>query len=142
MGSGMPNELFRKKAMESISSPDKLTDYLRVTNPGVWVILAATLLLLGGLFAWSAVGTIQTTEDAKVVVKNGTATITPEGEPKSVKVGMTLRIDSQTEVISSTQKDEIGETVFIAQVSLPDGVYKADIITEEVHPIQFLLQSN
>ena len=30
--------VFRKKTLERISSPDQLTDYLCVTNPGIWVI--------------------------------------------------------------------------------------------------------
>ena len=31
--------------------PDQLTDYYRVTNPGIWVILSAVILLLAGVFA-------------------------------------------------------------------------------------------
>lgn len=46
--------VFRKKALERMSSPEQLTDYLCVTNPGIWVLLAAVILLLGALFAWSA----------------------------------------------------------------------------------------
>ncbi len=53
--------LFRKKAMERISSPEDLTSYLRVTSPGMWIILAAVIAMLVGLFAWSAVGTLETT---------------------------------------------------------------------------------
>jgi len=51
--------LFRKKAMARISSPEDLTSYLRVTSPGMWIILAAVIVLLAGLFAWSAVGTLE-----------------------------------------------------------------------------------
>ena len=50
--------VFRKKALERMSSPEQLTDYLCVTNPGIWVLLAAVILLLGALFAWSAIGTL------------------------------------------------------------------------------------
>ena len=41
--------LFRKEAMERISSPDDLTSYLRVTSPSVWIILTAVIALLVGL---------------------------------------------------------------------------------------------
>ncbi|HAG12584.1 MAG TPA: NHLP bacteriocin system secretion protein, partial [Ruminococcus sp.] len=34
-------QVFRKKSLDRISSPEQLTDYLRVTNPGIWVVLAA-----------------------------------------------------------------------------------------------------
>ena len=46
--------VFRKKTLDRIASPEQLTDYLRVTNPGIWVILVAVILLLAGVFAWSS----------------------------------------------------------------------------------------
>ena len=47
--------VFRKKTLDRIASPEQLTDYLRVTNPGIWVILVAVILLLAGVFAWSMI---------------------------------------------------------------------------------------
>ena len=35
--------VFRQKTLERISSPEQLTDYLRVTNPGIWAVLAAVI---------------------------------------------------------------------------------------------------
>lgn len=40
--------VFRKKTLDRISSPEQITDYLRVTNPGIWVVLVAVILLLAG----------------------------------------------------------------------------------------------
>ncbi len=37
MASG-EQSLFRKETMDRISSPEDLTDYLKVTNPGIWAI--------------------------------------------------------------------------------------------------------
>ena len=62
--------IFRKETLDRIASPDQLTDYLRVTSLGIWVILATVILLLFGLIAWSAVGTLETKAEAKVVVKD------------------------------------------------------------------------
>ena len=45
----MDNEqtsLFRKESVESIQSPEQLTDYIKVTNPGIWIILFAIIILL------------------------------------------------------------------------------------------------
>ncbi len=39
--------IFREKALEKITSPEQLNNYLKVTNPAVWMILAAVILLLG-----------------------------------------------------------------------------------------------
>ena len=46
--------LFRKKSMERITSPEHLTQYLRVTNPGIWIILMSVIVLLAGILVWSA----------------------------------------------------------------------------------------
>ncbi len=134
------NNLFRKKALDRISSPDQLTDYLRVTTPGIWVILLAVIVLLAGLLAWSAVGTIETKSDAKVIVKNNSArVITLDGS--EIKTGMPLRLVSKDYVIASCEEDTYGRSVGITEVSLPDGSYDGVVITETIHPISFLLES-
>ena len=37
----MSDQIFRKKSLDRISSPEQLNDYIRVANPGIWMILAA-----------------------------------------------------------------------------------------------------
>ena len=59
----MANEtsgLFTKKAEDKLRSPDDLDEYVRVTNPSVWVVLGACVVLLLGLFAWGFFGTAET----------------------------------------------------------------------------------
>ncbi|MBO7348753.1 MAG: hypothetical protein J6U27_02205 [Spirochaetales bacterium] len=58
--------LFREKVLEKISTPEQLSGYLRVTNPSVWIVLAAILLLLIGLFIWAVNATIETTVSTRV----------------------------------------------------------------------------
>ena len=41
--------IFRKKSIERISSPEQLHDYIRVTTPGVWLVLIAIIILLVGV---------------------------------------------------------------------------------------------
>ena len=50
--------IFREKSMERVSSPEALNDYIRVTTPSVWVVLAALVILLVGMLAWSIFGTV------------------------------------------------------------------------------------
>ena len=50
---------FREKSVERISSPEDLDDYIRVTTPSVWIVLAAILILLIGMLAWSVFGTVE-----------------------------------------------------------------------------------
>ena len=134
--------LFRKKAMNRISSPEDLTSYLRVTSPGMWIILAAVIALLAGLFTWSAVGILETTVDAPAIVQNHTAQIAASGQgADELQAGMPLRISSQEFVIASVDFDEYGRATARAEVSLPDGTYDAKIVVEQTKPIEFLLES-
>ena len=48
------NNRFREKASKKLRSPDDLDEYVRVTNPSVWVVLAACATLMIGLFAWAS----------------------------------------------------------------------------------------
>ena len=134
--------IFRKKAMNRISSPEDLTGYLRVTSPGLWIILAAVIALLVGVFAWSAVDTLETTVDATAIVGNHTAQIVVSSQgADTLQAGMPLRISSQEFVIASVDYDEFGRAVAYAEVSLPDGTYDATIVVEQTRPIEFLLES-
>ena len=45
----MNQQLFRKKSVDKVSSPEQLNEYIRVANPGVWMVLAAIVILLAGV---------------------------------------------------------------------------------------------
>ena len=133
------NEVFRQKSLERISSPEQLTDYLKVTNPGIWVMLAAVIVLLGGLFVWSMVGNLETLTDASALVENGQAQINVTDSSKGeISSGMTVRIGNDEYRISSVEKDEFGRIVAFAPVNEADGKYDVKIVTESIHPIEFL----
>jgi hypothetical protein len=133
------NEVFRQKSLERISSPERLTDYLKVTNPGIWVMLAAVIVLLGGLFVWSMVGNLETLTDASALVENGQAQINVTDSSKGeISSGMTVRIGNDEYRISSVEKDEFGRIVAFAPVNEADGKYDVKIVTESIHPIEFL----
>ena len=45
----MANEtVFRDKSIERISSPDQLNDYVKLSDPGIWFVLAAIVVILTG----------------------------------------------------------------------------------------------
>lgn len=132
--------VFRKKTLERINSPEHLTEYLHVTNPGIWAVLAAVILLLAGILAWAAIGTLETTLEATVVVEEHTAKIVPAGA-ESLSAGMPLRIAGQEFMIDAAETDEYGRTTGTADVALPDGTYNGVVVVERTHPIDFLLTS-
>ena len=132
--------IFRKKALERISSPDQLTDYLNVTNPKIWVILAAIIALLVGLLAWGTIGTLETSAKVKVIVEEHMAQVIPLGSERLAE-GMTLCVASQETVIASTGRDDFGRIFGVAELPLPDGVYDGTVVVEQTRPIDFLLES-
>ena len=133
--------IFRKETLDRISSPEQLTDYLRVTSPGIWIVLAAIVTLLVGFFVWMGVDTIETTVPVGVSMEGAHATVAvTEGDVK-IEKDMTLRVGGKETVILSTETDEYGRTVGLADVDLTDGMYEGVLVTEAVHPIQFLISS-
>ena len=133
--------VFRQKTIDRMSSPDELTDYLKVTNPGVWTVLIAIVVLLAGILAWSCVGTLQTKADAKVVVQGDAASVLVS-DPYTVDEGMIVTLSDQTYRIESTTTDPYGKTVGLARVTLPDGTYDGTVVVDETRAIDFLLQGN
>ena len=51
--------IFRQKSVKQLSGPADLNDYIRVTTPSVWIVLAALAVLLVGLLLWSIFGTLE-----------------------------------------------------------------------------------
>ena len=133
--------IFRKETLERVSSPEQLTDYLRVTSPGIWIILAAIVILLIGFFVWMSVGTIETTVQVGVSTQSHNANVAIKSGEGTIEKDMTLRVGGKETVILSTQTDDYGRTVGTAEVNLSDGMYDGTLVTESIHPIQLLLTS-
>lgn len=65
--------IFNRKATEKLRSPDDLDKFVRVTNPSVWVVLAACVALLAGLLAWGVFGAVTTSVTSTGVAIDGQA---------------------------------------------------------------------
>ena len=133
--------IFRKETLERISSPEQLTDYLRVTTPGLWIVFAAIVAMLIGFFTWMSVGIIETTVPVGVSMQNHNAEVAIISSDSTMEKDMTLRVGGEETVILSTSTDNLGRTVGTAEVNLPDGTYEGSLVTESIHPIQFLISS-
>ena len=151
--------IFRKKSLERITSPEQLQDYMRVTNPGVWLILAVVIILLTGLIVCSAVGRLETKCEAQAVVKDGMMQLVaadPAHPDAVLKEGMEVRVGSEktrisyvtqerpdagTEGTAAAAVKETAAATATAETSLPDGTYDAEIVLESITPISFLINS-
>ena len=69
----MNDSIFRKKSLDRVSSPEQLTDYIKVSSPSVWIVLAAMVILLISVLIWSVFGTIPDTVKLNALVQDGVA---------------------------------------------------------------------
>ena len=147
--------------MEKVSSPEQLNDYIRVSNPGVWIALTAVIVLLIGVCVWGIFGRLETTVGSAAVIKDGVMTIyIKEEHLGKIEEGMTIRVKDREYLITSVETaprtipegfDEymlhlsgmhVGEWVFgvtAMDTDLADGVYKAEIVVESIAPMSFIL---
>lgn len=136
----MDEKIYRKKSLDRIKSPESLNDYVRVSNPGVWLVLAAVIALLAGACIWGIFGQIETTVEATAVVSGGEAVCIVSDE--EIYSGMKLRIGKWEGKIDKAEYGTMnGQAAarITAHTDVPDGTYKAKIITESVKPISFVL---
>ena len=82
------SSMFTKKASDKLRSPDDLDEFVRVTNPSVWLVLAACAALLIGLVAWGVLGTAETSVGATgACVKGETICFLPDSKASSIHIG-------------------------------------------------------
>jgi hypothetical protein len=92
---GMNSTLFRKASIDRISSPEQMDAYIKVSNPGVWVILTALCALLISVFVWSMIGSLPTRVSVSGVMKGGQVVcyLSTEDAAK-VKAGQTVTVQA------------------------------------------------
>ena len=73
-------------------------------------------------------------------VSGGSASVLLDADTEyTVEEGMILRIGNRDTEIEYVRKLATGESSVSASVSLPDGTYEGEIVTESVSPISFLV---
>lgn len=134
------NQLFRKKSLNRIASPEDLKDYLKVTNVSAWMVLVSVIVLLVGFLVWSAFGKIDTKITTQATAKDGVVTVVYTGNGKqALSTGMDIEIGSKNGVLDSAVKDVYDRYIATADMDIPDGEYEAEITVESISPLSFLL---
>jgi NHLM bacteriocin system secretion protein len=77
----MSSELFRKTAMQTLSSPEQLDQLLKITRPRAWIALGAIGVVLGAALLWSIFGSLPTTVAGQGIIirAGGTSNIVAVG---------------------------------------------------------------
>ena len=151
----MENQLFRKKSLERISSPDELHDYMRVTSPRLWMLLGALVILLVGFIIYASTATMENTaaiqvevEDFEYTGENGIEHMMfvcgtlPSSQKGLVAPQMKVRLGTEEGSVSFVYEDEEGLRFLIEmeneRLNLPAGSYEAELVLESTTPISFL----
>ena len=148
----MDNKVFREKSLERIKSPDDMRDYLHISSPRLWMVLAAILAILIGFVIYASCTSIENTvsgqaeaytfseleEPVTVIVMT-----LPIEMKDVVRVGMEFRTGGQTASVVAVSTDS-DSTVVSARlddpsVLLKDGTYDAEIVLERISPLSFLM---
>lgn len=124
------------------------------------MILAAVIALLTGVCVWGIFGQLETKIDTAGTCENGIFTCyVKEEKIGQVKPGMTINVDGNTLSVSGIAAKPVAVTEetdpyllylggfseggwlyeITANAALSDGIYKAEIVTESVSPMSFIL---
>lgn len=138
----MGEEIFRKKSLDKVKSPENLDDYIRVSNPSIWILLISVIILLIGTCIWGIFGHIDRSVPSFVNVQDGKAVcFVSEEDIESVQKGMSVEYAKNEAVITKIgDKQEQGYQCTLHADSLPsDGLYEGKVIIKSFKPISFVV---
>lgn len=156
----MNKQLFKKSSIDKVNSPEQFHDYVKVANPGLWMVISAIIILLTGVVVWGAIGKIDTTLSTAILTDGGEAVMyISESDIEKIELGMTVRSGDKEYSITNIAKYPIkvdgsmtdysihasgltmGEWVYKVNIDgeHANGVEKADIVIESISPISFIL---
>lgn len=150
----MKDSLFRKKNLERISSPEQLNDYIKVSNPSVWLIIGAMLIIAFAFSVWAFSGDITSEVSGTGVFqgssKNGIDSVVcyvDANYAQKIKEGAKVRIYDKTKPMSAYVN---GEVTKISQIPVKQedilhsysSEYVADSILEADYGVGVLIKVN
>lgn len=127
--------VFRQSAMNRIANADELDHYIKVANPSAWVVLLASLLLVGALFVWAVVAVVPVTIETTGVTEEGAIFICWVDKETAEKVlnpsaraevaGVNAEIESVSEAPMSSSEviSYLGDDFLEAALNLNDWNY-------------------
>lgn len=134
-------QIFRQKSLDRISSPEQMHDYLRVTSPQLWMLLAVVLSLLIGFVIFASTTNMESAVTVKGTVTGGACVVQLDVDQRdNLDPGMPVRIDGKEARITSLTQDQNGftGTIDLGDLDIPEGDYDVEIVMESTDLIHFL----
>lgn len=149
------------KKFKKVNSPEQLNQYIRLSNPGVWILLLAIVVLLVGVCIWGYFGKIDTKIKTVVVSDNNTSYLyVKEEDIAKINNGMQVELNNNEntyEIVSIEESPEkvtddmdeyarhlgnfqVGEWVYKCRLNkkLKEGTYSANVVIESIAPMTFI----
>ncbi|NLY42848.1 MAG: HlyD family efflux transporter periplasmic adaptor subunit [Clostridiaceae bacterium] len=110
----MTRGLYREESLDKLSSPEQLDEYVKVTNPGVFIIVAAFFSIFAAVLVWAFTGNISDSISIKGIVfpERGVSSVihSAEGMVSDVHVKKGEYVEAG-EVIAIVPQDDIIEKI-------------------------------
>ena len=149
------------KKFKKVNSPEQLNQYIRLSNPGVWILLLAIVVLLVGVCIWGYFGKIDTKIKTVVVSDNYTSYLyVKEEDMAKIKNGMQVELNNNENIFEIADVGEtpekvtedmdeyarhlgnfqVGEWVYKCRLNknVKEGTYSADVVIESISPMTFI----
>jgi len=153
-------KLFREKSLEQFSTPEQLNDYIRVTNPSVFLFLIGIIAFLIGVVIWGMTGTIEASSTVDAVSSGGYLTAyVPFAEAGDISDDSLIRVNGSeykivavsnpvraADILSSDRLStySLSPNDMVVGVSantpLADGVYTVQVVMVKMRPSDLVLK--
>ena len=149
------------KKFKKVNSPEQLNQYIRLSNPGVWILLLAIVVFLVGVCIWGFFGKIETKIKAVVISDNYTSYLyVKEEDIAKIKNGMQVELNNNENIFEIADVGEtpekvtedmdeyarhlgnfqVGEWVYKCSLNknVKEGIYSANVVIESIAPMTFI----
>ena len=149
------------KKFKKVNSPEQLNQYIRLSNPGVWILLLAIVVLLVGVCIWGYFGKIDTKIKTVVVSDNNTSYLyIKEEDIAKINNGMQVELNNNENIFEIADVGEtpekvtedmneyarhlgnfqVGEWVYKCRLNknVKEGTYSANVVIESIAPMTFI----
>lgn len=116
----MARKMFRKAALEKLSTPEKLDQLIKIISLKSWLVLLAITLVLGTAIGWSVTGKVKTKLNAIGVLLGGEVydvVSTANGQLMELKVGVGDTIQ-EGDIIAVVEQPELFQQIGEAEAAL------------------------
>lgn len=149
------------KKFKKVNSPEQLNQYIRLSNPGVWILLLAIVVLLVGVCIWGYFGKIDTKIKTVVISDNYTSYLyVKEEDIAKIKNGMQVELNNNENIFEIADVGEtpekvtddmdeyarhlgdfqVGEWIYKCRLNknTKEGTYSANVVIESISPMTFI----